>query len=89
MTMSKRQTRRSVSFKSEVFERARRHCSGAIPLAAWVEKVVTEALDDEGAPAVSRDEAVRVVLEQAEIAKAERAQAREQDLDAAMRAAFG
>lgn len=83
--MSKRQTRRSVSFKSEVFERARRHCLGATPLAAWMERVITEALDDEGAPAVSREEAVRTLRENADIVRAER----EREVEAQMARAFG
>lgn len=55
----KRQTRRTVSFRAQVYERARRHASARdIPLAAWVEEVVTRALNEAHAPEIGRDEAL-------------------------------
>lgn len=68
--MSKRQTRRSVSFRAEVFERIRRHCEKeGVSITGWVEGTLTSFLNHQGAPQVSRDEALRArgILPDAEV----------------------
>jgi hypothetical protein len=60
--VSKRQTRRSISFRAEVFERIRRHCAKlGVSMTSWLEQRVTVALDDVNEPTVEREEAVRAV----------------------------
>lgn len=57
--MAKRQTRRSISFRAEVFERLRRFCeANDASMAGWVEKQITEVLDAHGEPVVTREEAL-------------------------------
>lgn len=59
--MSKRQTRSSISYRAEVFERARAHAEASgSTLTAYAEQALVEKLDRDGAPKVKRDEAVRV-----------------------------
>jgi DNA-binding IclR family transcriptional regulator len=47
---AKNQRRRTVSFRPSVFARAKAHAASlGMPLAAWMEHAVTEALDADGA----------------------------------------
>jgi len=79
---SQRQTRRTVSFKAEVFERMRRFCEKeGIPLARWVERMVTLGLDRAEQPKVTRGDALRAL----HAAPTERAA----KLEEARRRAFG
>lgn len=58
--MAKRQSRRSVSFRAEVFVRLHDAAvADGTPLSAFVESIVTAALDRASVPAVSRDDALR------------------------------
>lgn len=64
MSKKRRWNRRSISFRRHVFERIYRHCEAqGIPVAQWMDRVVTAALDEAGAPQVSREEADAVHAE--------------------------
>lgn len=80
--MSKLSTRRAVSFRAEVFERARRYCQReGIPLARWMEIVITSALDAREVAKLDRETAVAAVTS----ARTNR----EAELEAMRKAAFG
>lgn len=54
-----RQTRRSISFRAEVFERIRQHCEErGIPVSAWAEIMLSKAMDGVGTPDVAREDAL-------------------------------
>lgn len=58
--MSKRQTRSSISYRAEVFERARKHAEASgMTMTAYAEQALVAALDRDGAPMLERADAVR------------------------------
>lgn len=80
--MSKKQTRRTISFRAEVFERMRRYCDReGIPMARWAEIVIASDLDARAVEKVDREEAVEAVT-------ANR-RSREAELEEMRRRAFG
>jgi len=57
--VAKRQTRRSISFRAEAFERIRQHCKErGLPVSAWAEIMLGKAMDGAGTPDVAREDAL-------------------------------
>jgi hypothetical protein len=53
--MAKKTTRRSISIKGIHYQRLKDHCEAVgVPISAYIEQIVTEKLDEAGAPIPKR-----------------------------------